>query len=510
LDNVISSGYAKEIYFHTVSFNISLCDTAIPVNIEVKMTQTDIPFEVFTALTDSNGFAIIDSVDPGEYRITGYKSAYDSTIIESMFIQGDSVVFMELQQRKYRVYDLYVDSLSLDATWSEPRITVLYEDFEGDEFPPQDWQCHNYISGCDSTYNCNWMWLVTPSLDLRLSDGFQMTFDVLFTGGFQVWAYVMYSYDGGQYFYVLYQISPSSSWQNIELDLSGYSGPDAYHSIKFAFHFDSPDWPPFLCIDNVSIHVPEPPAIYNDFAVHLDSVLIGNATDTTWNFATLNYGQTYTAGVAVGYECGYSKIDTFQFTCKYLSPPRNLTAEYISDHILLEWLPPGDDSLITVSSREIPDSLYGYNIYKNDSLIGYIDHDTNGIIQRYFDYDLQAGYEYCYEVTAIYEVSSDSSESTFSNEACTMTVGLFEQEFFTFNIYPNPVENILNINSFADKTELIISIYDITGRVVERVVVPKGQDLTKINMSNFNSGIYIVVAIGEDKIIGRRKFVVMK
>lgn len=87
----------------------------------------------------------------------------------------------------------------------------------------------------------------------------------------------------------------------------------------------------------------------------------------------------------------------------------------------------------------------------------------------------------------------------------TATLSIAENNFTSFNIYPNPTSDILNIgfaNDFAEK--ITISIYDVTGKLVHNSF----EAAKTINISKLNSGIYTLKAeFNETKVI--RKLVVM-
>ncbi|HEY6019831.1 MAG TPA: hypothetical protein VIY48_07975, partial [Candidatus Paceibacterota bacterium] len=93
-------------------------------------------------------------------------------------------------------------------------------------------------------------------------------------------------------------------------------------------------------VDNIKIQVPAPAANYLDFWVFLDNAFEGVTNETTWNYAPLLYGQTYTASVAARYTSGLSAKDTYTFQCKYLFPPDSLTGTAPDDAALLQWYPP--------------------------------------------------------------------------------------------------------------------------------------------------------------------------
>jgi len=79
-------------------------------------------------------------------------------------------------------------------------------------------------------------------------------------------------------------------------------------------------------------------------------------------------------------------------------------------------------------------------------------------------------------------------------------------------IYPNPAYSILNIEYpiMNDECRSIISIYDVFGRKVKEVEVPKGQQQLNVNVSKWRNGLYIAVLKDDKKFIAKQKFVVLR
>jgi hypothetical protein len=84
-----------------------------------------------------------------------------------------------------------------------------------------------------------------------------------------------------------------------------------------------------------------------------------------------------------------------------------------------------------------------------------------------------------------------------------------------FLLYPNPANSALNCRlqiaspayGWADCKSLLL-IYDMIGRKMEELQIPKGQELVRIDVSSYPAGIYIAVLKNEKRMLGRRKFVV--
>ncbi|NTV83932.1 MAG: T9SS type A sorting domain-containing protein [Bacteroidales bacterium] len=362
----------------------------------------------------------------GKYHITIKKIGYDIYEIEEANINNDKVFNIVLSEKKYPPTCLYVDPVSLKASWCYPLITSLEEDFEGPEFPPPGWQS---LSTCDTTgwirtndgSNSSWTippwdsyyaayldnftgsdcngcceYLITPPVDLRESEDFVLSFDSFYDGAYGQLAFVEYSFDEGVTWEVLYQVMPATDWSFLEIDLGAFGGPDSPEKMWFAFHADDAgSYASGWAIDNVSINVPSSPALFQDFSVFLDDAYVGKTATLNWDFAPLAYGQIYTASVAANYSSGLSTKDYYTFECKYLFPPQNLSGSAPDDAVILAWDPPG--------SIVVPYNLYGYNIYRDDVFINYIPHMGFWEPQSYIDQELQPGI-YSYSITGVYDL----------------------------------------------------------------------------------------------------------
>lgn len=75
-----------------------------------------------------------------------------------------------------------------------------------------------------------------------------------------------------------------------------------------------------------------------------------------------------------------------------------------------------------------------------------------------------------------------------------------EQSHLNIDIFPNPAQNYLELNNITDNT--VVEIYDIQGNPVYNSRLNKN----KIFVGNFQSGLYLIVAKNQDKIIGVEKF----
>jgi hypothetical protein len=308
----------------------------------------------------------------GRYDINAFKIGYDRYVINNTFINSDKVFNIMLSEKKYPPTCLYVDPVSLEATWCEPLVTAVSENFEGNTFPPVGWQkltqgdgpgwertndggssgfvipawdsyyamSNDDAAGSESDGCCDY--LITPPVDLRESDGYALSFNSYYDGAYGQLAFVEYSVDAGATWEGFYQVMPATSWASLELDLSTFSGLGGPAQIWFAFHSDDggDNWASGWAIDNVKIQVPAPAANYIDFWVFLNNAFVGVTEELNWNYAPLMYGQTYTASVAARYTSGLSAKDNYQFFCRYLFPPDSLEGSAPDDAAILVWDPP--------------------------------------------------------------------------------------------------------------------------------------------------------------------------
>ena len=170
-------------------------------------------------------------------------------------------------------------------------------------------------------------------------------------------------------------------------------------------------------------------------------------------------------------------VDNFALTSSKETPvepeeapaaPQNLTAEATSSSTIeLTW-----DAVENATS---------YNVYRGLILLAEVTETS------YVASNLSAETEYCFSVTAANAVG----ESEKSEQACATTLkgeGISENEA-TFNVYPNPVRDMLFIETEATVEE--VSVYDVYGRL-QVAETPSHQGEVAVDMTDLNSGIYFV------------------
>lgn len=348
--------------------------------------------------------------------------------------------------------NLRVDSLTLIAQWDKPRSILIYEDFEGPDFPPQGWQVQteNFTGwyattdGSSSNFNipphttysvanddmdngdgcCDY--LITPPVDLTGMGNYKLYFSSFYNASYNQLASIELSSDGGLTWILICNPIPSiSGWNDLEVDLSQFSGETGLNNVLLAFHADdNGHWASGWAIDDVVVE-----ALNDNFLgyeVFLDDSSIGFSDSETYTFTTLEYGQQYLAGVSALYNTGSSERDTISFINGYLAPPVNLNGSIpdLCDYAVLSWGQPVDES----GSGNGVSGLIGYNIYRNGNLLEFVNlPDTS-----YYDFNLLPGF-YNYYVTAMYDLSPYGNPD-FIGESMTSDTAYVD--FICCNILP--------------------------------------------------------------------------
>jgi hypothetical protein len=75
------------------------------------------------------------------------------------------------------------------------------------------------------------------------------------------------------------------------------------------------------------------------------------------------------------------------------------------------------------------------------------------------------------------------------------------------HIFPNPASEILHFKHQISDIRYQISIYDLYGRKQDEIIIPPGQEQTRIDVSSYPSGVYIAVLKNSSGIVARGKFV---
>ncbi|HLN54019.1 MAG TPA: choice-of-anchor J domain-containing protein [Lentimicrobium sp.] len=356
-------GHLKSV---DVTVNVTLTTGGSPAGAVVTLTGADYPHLVLTQTVPEEGTVVFEDMAKGNYELFATKVGFDDYVFNAN-IQSDRTFDIMLAERKYKPRNLYVDPLTLVATWDEPLAYAVLEDFEGTTFPPTGWQVitQNTTGWYATTDGSSGSWtipahtkyavvnddadngngccdyLITNELDFTNLDSYRLNFASFYDGAFGQSAYVELSTDNGANWTVINTLAPATAWTDIEIDLAQYSGANGLSSVWIAFHSDdNGEWASGWAIDDVAISSGGVPL--QGYGVFLDGTLVGNTMERTFTYTNLNYGQDYLAGVAALFTSGYSELDTYLFKSLYLAPPDSLQGESPAqtDYVHLTWNEP--------------------------------------------------------------------------------------------------------------------------------------------------------------------------
>ena len=206
------------------------------------------------------------------------------------------------------------------------------------------------------------------------------------------------------------------------------------------------------------------------YYIYWGESVIGQTSDTTYTVEDLNPNTEYCYNITSFYK-NLESFDKSDFACATtdaLAPaiPSNVKAEATSESsIKLTW--------------DAADNAISYNVYYNGELL-----KGNIRTKQYNIINLEPNTEYCYTVSS----SNGDVESDQCEPACTSTLGDgIEEMISSFNVYPNPVDDKLYIETEVEIEEVIV--YDVYGR---QQLAVSGQQ-SAVSVANLNSGVYFVM-----------------
>lgn len=98
-----------------------------------------------------------------------------------------------------------------------------------------------------------------------------------------------------------------------------------------------------------------------------------------------------------------------------------------------------------------------------------------------------------------------ASNRGFTSLPRTAVAALNNKRQIQFALYPNPVQTELNIVLPSNLDKATVEIYDILGKRINQNKLKSS--FNTVNISNLNSGIYIIKIIGADNTYGVKQFV---
>jgi hypothetical protein len=337
--------------------------------------------------------------------------------------------------------NLEADNQTLIATWQEPEAVLMQQNFEGTVFPPPNWEAassgmgwfraqsgsqyfivpsHSWfaianddLAGPSNNGCCDL--LVTPSLNLTQIVNGKLKFDSFFNGDWFQSAEVKMSNDGGFTWNTLITLTPSLSWEQLEIDLASYCGPNGFESVKFAFHSnDNWGWGSGWAIDDVKVYSDSIDVIGYNFYCNDSLIEFTESLTSSIPADMAHFGDTIVTKVNAAYSQGVSSFCSHTFISNYLPPPQNFTATSTNDSISWTWDAPVD----TIN-------LVAYIVYRDQTAIAEIEKNASIFTMA----GLYPG-EYCLELTSKYELSAFGYPGSFAESmkvaACdSVTVNTF-------------------------------------------------------------------------------------
>ena len=74
-------------------------------------------------------------------------------------------------------------------------------------------------------------------------------------------------------------------------------------------------------------------------------------------------------------------------------------------------------------------------------------------------------------------------------------------------VYPNPTSELINVNLDNNNAKSVLQIFDGTGKLVHKTTLPIGKVNKKINVSQFEQGIYQVIVTSDAGLVAQARFV---
>jgi hypothetical protein len=360
ISNLIGKNWESD-----VTFNVSLSSGLPPTGAYLTLINQDgLPDHSYSAVVDETGVVNFPVVWNGTYDLTVTLLSYDTYQMLGFVINGNVSYDVVLQETKVPPTNLYVDPLTLAATWNAPTGYAQYfmetfTDLSG--FAANGWTL-------DPTSSNNWAWyssdghpapcaryyyspswtnysqsLVSKSFDFGTVSQLYAQYDVYLNN---------YSATGQEHLSV--EVWDGSQWEIIDdfanttsfgfntytRDVSAFTNGD--FKIRFrawgANSFNINWW----YVDNIRFYSDFPKNVIG-YNVYLDQAISGFTSETNWQYnpANINWGQTYMASVQAYYASGWSDPVYYAFTSVYLPPPINLQGEDVGHTAHLTWERPG-------------------------------------------------------------------------------------------------------------------------------------------------------------------------
>ena len=114
---------------------------------------------------------------------------------------------------------------------------------------------------------------------------------------------------------------------------------------------------------------------------------------------------------------------------------------------------------------------------------------------------------YTYQITSTFGAIYDTIQIsyTLATSNCFLSTETVENEI-QYDVFPNPVNNILNINIKESNTISGITIYNLVGKEVSSIILKNGNN--QLDVSKLSSGVYFYAIKSNHDIIETKKLIV--
>lgn len=196
------------------------------------------------------------------------------------------------------------------------------------------------------------------------------------------------------------------------------------------------------------------------YNLYIDNKLILNNTqETSFNIDMTDF---CIVEVVALYENNMTSVGTINIFSSEFETPQNVNVTANTSDILVSW-----DAI---------DNAISYEVFRNGKFL------ANATETNYTDTNIKKDEEYCYQIKAVY----DNNKSILSKKSCIIAKGDNIEEFkSSFNIYPNPVDDKLYIET--DENVYEVNIYSINGQRVNNATSQR-----VIDVAGLKSGIYFI------------------
>ena len=200
----------------------------------------------------------------------------------------------------------------------------------------------------------------------------------------------------------------------------------------------------------------------------------------------------------------YGQVEDYSVTISIPTPISLLsfTGKYSKGRTLLNWVTASEQN----NDRfEVERSWDGKNFEK----IGYrTGHGSTPISQTYNFSDVEVS-KYPQANVAYYRLKQIDFDGQFTYTQI-VPVTLFRENKEVTSIFPNPTNDIINVELSATTEDFTVEIFDLTGKLLSsQIGAPSESQIIKIDISSFPKNIYVLKISTKDRIICSERVVRM-